>query len=120
MCHCPDCQRRTGSAFSIAAFFERDKVSIGPGDSASYKRQSASGKPVRFHFCIRCGSNIYWEPERMPDLIGIAVGAFADPDFPVPEQSVWTQDKHRWIELPDSMTQFDLNPPPREQNDESA
>jgi len=56
----------------------------------------------------------------MPDLIGIAVGAFADPDFPVPEQSVWTQDKHRWIELPDSMTQFDLNPPPREQNDESA
>ena len=28
MCHCIDCQRRTGSAFGVAAFFERDKVRI--------------------------------------------------------------------------------------------
>ena len=47
---------------------------------------------------------------RLPDLIGVAIGAFADPDFPPPEQSVWTTTKHRWIELPEGMTAWDANP----------
>ena len=42
--------------------------------------------------------------------IGVAIGAFADPDFPQPEQSVWTTTKHRWIDLPDGMTAWDANP----------
>jgi hypothetical protein len=59
MCHCLDCQRRTGSAFSVAVF---------------------------------------------------ALGAFADPKFSPPTQSVWTRDKHDWLDVPDGMTEFDLNP----------
>jgi hypothetical protein len=31
-----------------------------------------------FHFCPSCGSTVYWEPARKPDMIGVAVGAFAD------------------------------------------
>jgi len=30
----------------------------------------------------------------MPELVGVALGAFADPTFPQPTQSVWTKDKH--------------------------
>lgn len=117
MCHCLECQRRTGSAFSIAVFYAREMVRVERGDPASFKRPSASGKPVTFHFCRRCGSNLYWEPERLPGLIGVAVGAFADPGFPAPEQSVWTQDKHLWLNLPDSLAQHEMNPPPRKPGD---
>ena len=28
LCHCFDCQRRTGSLFSVAAFFPRDRVEL--------------------------------------------------------------------------------------------
>ena len=112
MCHCLDCQRRTGSAFSIAAFFTRDRVEI-TGESGSYERPSASGFPVRFHFCAECGSNVFWLPARMPDRIGVAVGAFADPEFPPPAQSVWSRDRHGWIGLPADMPVFSENPPPR-------
>lgn len=114
MCHCLECQRRTGSAFSIAVFYAREMVRIEQGSPACFERQSASGKPVKFHFCGRCGSNLYWEPERLPGLLGVAAGAFADPNFPAPEQSVWTRDKHVWLTLPEGMAQHEVNPPPRE------
>jgi hypothetical protein len=113
MCHCKDCQRRTGSLFSVAAFYDRAAIIIQNDISQTFKRNSASGMPVTFHFCSRCGSNVFWEPERMPNLIGIAIGAFEDPNFPAPEQSVWMKDKHIWLQLPHSICAFDVNPPAR-------
>ncbi len=113
LCHCRDCQRRSGSPFSIAVFYERERVSVSRGDSRTFERPSASGYPVLFHFCGRCGANIYWEPQRLPALIGVAVGAFADPDFPPPQQAVWAKDRHSWIALPDGVPEFEVNPPPR-------
>lgn len=112
MCHCLDCQRRTGSAFSVAVFYARDQVEIA-GLSKTYERPSASGFPVTFHFCGECGSNVFWSPARMPDRIGVALGAFADPEFAPPQQSVWSKDRHSWIRLPDAMPEFSENPPPR-------
>lgn len=113
MCHCLECQRRTGSAFSVAVFYERRSVRVERGTPDVFERGSASGFPVRFHFCRRCGSNVYWEPARMPDLVGVAVGAFGDASFPQPGQSVWTKDKHAWISLPEDIATFASNPPPR-------
>lgn len=110
MCHCQDCQRRTGSAFSIAAFFPRAAVSAGPGEGRTFTRDSAAGSPVTFHFCAGCGASVYWEPARLPHLIGVAAGAFADPDFPPPEQSVWTKDKHAWVALPADIPAFEAAP----------
>lgn len=113
MCHCIDCQRRTGGVFSIAAFYDRDAVAVSRGAPRTFTRDSASGFPVTFHFCDGCGASVFWEPQRMPHLIGVAVGAFGDPDFPPPEQSVWTKDKHGWLRLLDGIPAFELNPPPR-------
>lgn len=113
MCHCRDCQRRTGSLFSVAAFYPREAVAMIEGESKSFTRPSATGKDVTFHFCPGCGASLYWLPERMPHLIGVAVGAFADPSFPQPEQSVWSKDKHHWLTLPDDMTMHEMLPPPR-------
>lgn len=117
MCHCTDCQRRTGSLFSIAAFFDRDTVTLVRGMTQSFVRNSITGKRVAFHFCPDCGSSVFWEPERMPQLIGVAVGAFADPGFPMPEQAVFTSEKHDWLDLPEGMTTYAVLPPasmPRE------
>jgi hypothetical protein len=112
MCHCPDCQRRTGSVFSIAVFFARDAVRVS-GDYGTFERPSASGFSVSFGFCRLCGSNVFWEPRRLPELLGVAAGAFADPELPRPDQSVWTRDKAAWLALPEGMPCFDTNPPPR-------
>ena len=110
MCHCLDCQRRTGSLFSVAVFFERDRIHLLQGEPNSYERGSDSGFPVRFHFCGDCGSNVYWEPARMPTLIGVAVGAFADPAFPLPHQAVYVKHKHSWLVLPVEITAYEERP----------
>jgi hypothetical protein len=113
ICHCLDCQRRTGSVFGVAVFYDRECVTVTRGESRFFARDSASGFPVAFHFCSDCGSNVWWEPARIPGLIAVALGAFADPAFPAPEQAVFTRDKHHWVELPHPMAAFEGNPPPR-------
>ena len=105
ICHCLDCQRRTGSAFSVAVFYPRANVSIEGPPSGCFERSSASGHNVAFHFCKRCGSNVFWEARRMPDRLGVALGAFADPAFAIPVQSVFTDTKHHWLSLPDTIVQ---------------
>jgi hypothetical protein len=110
LCHCRDCQRRTGSLFSVAAFFPRTAVRLVSGSARSHRRNSASGKDVTFHFCRDCGTSLWWEADRLPHLIGVAAGAFADPDFPMPEQAVWARDRHRWLTLPDAIPEHPRNP----------
>jgi hypothetical protein len=110
LCHCFDCQRRTGSSFSIAVFYPRTAVEIVHGEGKAFRRPSASGSDVTFHFCPDCGSNLWWEPERLPDRVGVAAGSFADPDFPMPEQAVWAEEKQRWLDLPSEITSHARNP----------
>jgi hypothetical protein len=88
-------------------------IALQRGTTNSFERDSASGFCVKFHFCVRCGSNIYWEPRRMPNIVGVALGAFADPEFAQPTQAVWTRDKHHWLVMPGDMTEFELNPASR-------
>lgn len=99
LCHCRACQRRSGSAFGIAAFYPRDAVEV-TGEARTYTRGSDAGLTITFHFCPTCGVSLFWEPERKPELLAVAVGGFADPGFPAPSQEVWTQCRHPWVVLP--------------------
>ncbi|MBY3068274.1 GFA family protein [Rhizobium laguerreae] len=98
LCHCLACQRRTGSTYGVAAFFDRQNVQV-DGQRTSYSRQSDGGLPVTFHFCPLCGSTVYWEPQRLPDLIAVGLGSFADPDFPAPTQAVYDEHRHPWVNI---------------------
>jgi hypothetical protein len=96
VCHCQACQRRTGSAFGVAAFFARDNITV-EGRATTYSRPSDSGFDISFHFCPVCGSTVYWEPSRKPGQVALGIGAFADPDFPAPTQQVYTEHRHDWL-----------------------
>ena len=105
MCHCLDCQRRTGSVFGTQARFRRDQVTAIAGRATPYVRRGDSGNPITFHFCPLCGSTVYWELSAMPDVIAVAVGAFADPGFPAPRVSVYERRRHRWAAMPASVAE---------------
>jgi len=98
MCHCLECQRRTGAVFGNQAWFDRQQISSISGRSTQFKRASDTGKSVTFQFCPVCGSTVYWEAEGFPGLIAVAVGSFADPAFPAPKHSVWERRRHHWVE----------------------
>ena len=99
ICHCLNCQRRTGGPFAQQARFPRENVTVA-GRSTVYVITGDEGTRAHFHFCPRCGATVYYEPEAMPDFVAIPVGAFADPGFPAPTVSVFEERMHRWVVPP--------------------
>ena len=97
MCHCLECQRRTGAVFGSQAWFSRAQTTVS-GRPTQFTRRSVAGRLVTFRFCPRCGSTVYWEAEAFPGHIAVAVGAFADPTFPAPAYSGWEARRHHWVE----------------------
>lgn len=98
VCHCLECKRRSGSAFSAQARWPAEQVTLS-GEPTEWTTTGASGKWGRFRFCPTCGGTIAYEIEALPGLIAIPLGAFADPHFPPPMFSVYEESKHAWVEI---------------------
>jgi hypothetical protein len=108
-CFCEQCVRRSGSTFGIGTYWLRENVTLS-GPATRFERDCQEGRKARLFFCPTCGSTVYWEIDRRPEALGIAAGAFFDPDFPPrPTVSVWERSKPHWINLPAS-GHFEQNP----------
>lgn len=99
ICHCLNCQRRTGGPFAEQARFPRESVRV-TGSSTQFALTGDGGTTARFHFCPTCGATVYYEMDAMPEFLAIPVGAFADPGFPAPGVSVYEDRKHSWVAPP--------------------
>jgi hypothetical protein len=98
VCHCLDCKRRSGSAFAAQARWPHERVQIS-GQFREWVRISDEGNKAAFRFCPTCGSTVYYELSSMPDVIAVAIGAFADPKFPPPLYSVYEDRQHAWVKV---------------------
>ena len=106
MCHCGLCQRRTGSAFHLASWFDDKDVLSKEGEEKIYYRQGDTKIGMTFHFCTTCGSSVYWTSDRVTGVTGVASGCFADRNFPPPEVSIFAECRHPWVSLPDGTPSF--------------
>lgn len=110
ICHCLACQQRTGSVFAaLASFSEPYKVF---GTATEYVRTGDQGARFRFRFCPVCGTTVFHTEEGESGSVSVAVGAFADPDFPAPRVSVYDCRRHPWVQLPPGTKVFDKDPTP--------
>jgi len=100
MCHCRECQKRTGSPFGVQARFDRTQVTA-EGTATEFERTGDEGNRITFRFCPVCGSTVYWTLSGFPDLVAVAVGNFTDRDFPAPRVSVYESRRHPWVIVPD-------------------
>jgi hypothetical protein len=109
VCHCLACQRRTGSVFAALAGFDAPyKVS---GKATEYTRTGDQGATFTFRFCPTCGTNLFHtEQGYETKFVAVAVGAFADPTFPPPEDSVYDCRRHAWVQLPPGIKVYEKDP----------
>ena len=98
VCHCLNCKRRSGSAFAAQARWADDSVTI-TGESRLYRHTGDSGGVGTFRFCPTCGTTVSYVIDSMPGVTAVAIGTFADPDFPAPEYSVYENRQHKWVAI---------------------
>jgi hypothetical protein len=57
-CHCQDCQRATGSAYSAELVVLKDALHLTKGQPTYYDRQSDSNTTIKRGFCAECVAGI--------------------------------------------------------------
>lgn len=109
VCHCLACQQRTGSVFAALAAFKAPYTVR--GKATEFTRVGDQGGRFTFRFCPVCGTNLFHTEEGHEETsVGVAVGAFADPNFPPPTDSVYDCRRHGWVQLPPDTIVFDRDP----------
>ena len=105
VCHCLDCQKRSGSAFAAQVRFPAEHVEI-EGESGEYLHPGVNGV-TRFHFCRACGTTVFYRHDFAPETIAISLGAFDDPYAFTPTVSVYENRRHPWLEITGAAIEHD-------------
>lgn len=97
VCHCRNCQRQGGSAFSVVCAVTDDNFQHS-GEMRIFVDRGESGLPVQRHFCPTCGSPIVSIAEALPGLTIVKAGTLDEPDFVQPTQEAYCRDA--WASIP--------------------
>ena len=105
VCHCTDCQKQAGTAFSEVGISRRDGLQV-TGELQTFSHPGSSGQMVNRKFCGRCGSPILTDTAaaREQGIVFIKAGTLDKADDLAPTVHFWTQSAHQWFTLPDGVT----------------
>lgn len=99
-CTCTKCQRSSGSALSLSAWFPESEVAIS-GPYTTYFYAGADDPNLMAGFCPTCGGGKFFRTgDYLKGCVGISVGSFADPAFPAPDHIHWWPDRPHWLGAP--------------------
>ena len=100
-CHCTDCQTQSASAFGMSMPVPRDAVTCDFASLGSWRRTAASGRTVAARFCTRCGTRLFHEPSRNPQIINVKPGTLDDTTWLKPVAHLWLDSAQPWFRPPD-------------------
>ena len=102
VCHCKNCQKQSGSTFSINIIGQSEQIEI-QGNLSTYADTNDSGDPVNRNFCENCGSPIFSEILSQGNLIALKVGTLDDTSDIEPQTQFWCISKQNWLSLDTKM-----------------
>jgi hypothetical protein len=107
LCHCDDCQRQSGSAFSVNLGVTRDVLTVDYDQLQSIETIGTdTGQPRRRMFCGKCGSPILTQLSEMPELAFVKAGTLDDRSAVVPQIEVWRERAQDWVPEPGERAAF--------------
>jgi hypothetical protein len=96
-CHCADCRKESGSAFSVYANWPVEAFELS-GEISSYDGRG---------FCPHCGSRVV-DTTHTDSHVEIRVGSLDDAPFELrPEHEVWVKRRESWIPPVEGAAQYD-------------
>lgn len=110
-CHCKNCQRHSGSAFSVNLIVPMKGLNIDKAQLAQFKDSAESGDSVYRYSCNACHSVVLSGNEDLTGLGFLKVGTLDDTSFINPTLSVWECSAQHWVAPLANAAHFDKNPP---------
>jgi hypothetical protein len=99
VCHCLDCQKQSGSAFSILVALPAADLSL-EGELRTFAGTGDSGRSVHRKFCPECGSPVLTVSPDLPERIALKAGTLDDPGTLAPSVHIWCERAQPWLALP--------------------
>ena len=109
ICHCKDCQKQTGTTFSLVIGVSPDKVKV-DGKPAIYTTMGETGTEVFRHFCGSCGSPILSDATGSFGVYFIKAGTLEDTSFLKPELEIFCDEAQNWCNLNGNWAKSARNP----------
>jgi hypothetical protein len=94
-CHCKDCQRFSGAAWSMSMIVRDDDFELLDGATARYERLADSGNIIGMNFCAHC-HNWLWNDPPAPGVKVVRAGTLDDINWAAPVGNIWTDSKASW------------------------
>jgi hypothetical protein len=108
-CHCPDCRKFSGSAFSSVLAVEAGGFKVTSGDDNIVPYQSSPGK--HRSFCRTCGCHVFARAVTRPGMVLIRAGTLDDDPGIRPQMHIWVKAKAPWHEIRDELPRYDESIP---------
>jgi hypothetical protein len=105
-CHCRDCQRESGSAYSAVLGVPRSAFRVVQGTPKYFEVTADSGSPTKRAFCGNCGSPLWGEPGITPDMVTIRAGSLDDPTAYQPTGDIYTSSAQPWDHMNPALPKF--------------
>ncbi len=110
-CHCTDCQRRTGTAFALSLFADREALELTAGKTALTRTEMSDGRVKQAQVCVACGTRLWGEPVKLPDAVIVQPGTLDDTSWLRPVAHIWTRSAQPWFQFPKDAVLFEGQPP---------
>jgi hypothetical protein len=108
-CHCRDCQRTTGSAFSPVVYVPAKAFKITKGKAHYYSTTSEMVGHNKRGFCPECGSRLFGG--ETDEGQAILASSLDDPSLFKPQVNMWISDAQPWDHLDPKLPRFEKYPP---------
>ena len=95
-CHCRECQRASGGAYSPAMLFPVTAFKITQGTPKYHDRPSEAGGQHTRGFCPDCGSRLFGAVNPTFPFIGVVASSLDDPSIFKPAYHIFTADAQPW------------------------
>jgi hypothetical protein len=109
VCHCKNCQKQGGTAFSVVVALQKSELSI-QGPLKSYHDIGDSGQPVLRNFCPECGSPITTDASVAPEMTFLKAGTLDDASWLEPKTHIFCDSAQPWTAFPESSQKFGKMP----------
>jgi len=112
VCHCENCQRQTGTAFSVVVGIPAASLTFdGEENLGEFLDRGDSGGAVHRHFCRNCGSPVLSLVDAVPGVGFIKAGTLEDRSWLRPSTHIWCETAQPWVEIDKSAEKIPRNPP---------